>query len=127
MADVDPHATQQDLVPCIAVELRDAGFDDVEEIGRGGYGVVYRRAQPLLDRAVAVSLARGATRRCASGQTTLYDACEFADATRLLDERYQRRPEGGGVDYLAARYVVGAKIKAARGTGTQRSIALPPE
>jgi len=87
VADVDPHATQQDLVPCIAVELRDAGFDDVDEIGRGGYGVIYRCAQPLLDRGVAVSLARGATRRCASGRTTLYDAREFADATRLLDER----------------------------------------
>ncbi|HUH69077.1 MAG TPA: hypothetical protein VLZ05_09450 [Mycobacterium sp.] len=103
------------------------GFDDVEEIGRGGFGVVYRCVQPLLDRAVAASLARGATRRCASGRTTLYDAGEFGDATRLLDESYQRGPEGAGVHYLAARYVVGANIKAAREPGRKRSIALPPE
>jgi serine/threonine-protein kinase PknK len=56
MADVDPQATQHDLVPDIAAELHDSGFDDVEEIGRGGFGVVYRCAQPLLDRAVAVKV-----------------------------------------------------------------------
>jgi serine/threonine-protein kinase PknK len=56
MADVDPLATQRDLVPDISVELRQAGFDNVEEIGRGGFGVVYRCAQPTLDRAVAVKV-----------------------------------------------------------------------
>lgn len=56
MADVDPLATHRDLVPDIPAELRQAGFDDVEEIGRGGFGVVYRCAQPMLDRAVAVKV-----------------------------------------------------------------------
>ncbi len=56
MADVDPLATQRDLVPDIPAELRQAGFDDVEEIGHGGFGVVYRCAQPMLDRAVAVKV-----------------------------------------------------------------------
>ncbi|HUO40333.1 MAG TPA: protein kinase [Mycobacterium sp.] len=56
MADVDPHATQQDLIPGVAAELRGATFDDVEEIGRGGFGVVYRCAQPQLDRWVAVKV-----------------------------------------------------------------------
>jgi ATP/maltotriose-dependent transcriptional regulator MalT len=56
MADVDSHATQRDLVPEIPAELRDAGFEDVAEIGRGGFGVVYRCAQPLLDRTVAVKV-----------------------------------------------------------------------
>ncbi len=56
MADVDQDASQQDLVPDIPAELRDAGFEDVAEIGRGGFGVVYRCAQPLLDRAVAVKV-----------------------------------------------------------------------
>jgi serine/threonine-protein kinase PknK len=56
MADVDPCATQQDLIPELAVELCSAGFDDVEEIGRGGFGVVYRCAQPALDRWVAVKV-----------------------------------------------------------------------
>jgi serine/threonine-protein kinase PknK len=56
MADVDPLATHRDLVPDIPAELRQAGFDDVEEIGHGGFGVVYRCAQPTLDRAVAVKV-----------------------------------------------------------------------
>jgi len=56
MADVDPHATQRGLVPDIPAELHHAGFDDVEEIGHGGFGIVYRCAQPTLDRAVAVKV-----------------------------------------------------------------------
>src|SRR3984957_2293832 len=56
MADIDSHSTQRDLVPEIAAELRDAGFEGVAEIGRGGFGVVYRCAQPRLDRTVAVKV-----------------------------------------------------------------------
>ena len=56
MADVDPIAKQRDLIADIAAELGQAGFDDVEEIGHGGFGVVYRCAQPMLDRAVAVKV-----------------------------------------------------------------------
>lgn len=56
MTDVDPHATRRDLVPNIPAELLEAGFDNVEEIGRGGFGVVYRCVQPSLDRAVAVKV-----------------------------------------------------------------------
>ncbi|HUH68498.1 MAG TPA: protein kinase, partial [Mycobacterium sp.] len=56
MADVDPPATQRDLMPDIPAELRQAGFDDVEEIGHGGFGVVYRCGQPVLDRTVAVKV-----------------------------------------------------------------------
>ena len=37
----------------------------------------------------------------------LYETGELTEATRLLDESYQLGPEGGGVDYLAARYVTG--------------------
>lgn len=49
MADVDPRATRRDLAPDIPAELLEAGFDDVAEIGRGGFGVVYRCDQrPVL-------------------------------------------------------------------------------
>ena len=56
MADVDQHAPHRDRVPDLPAELRDAGFEDAAEIGRGGFGVVYRCAQPLLDRSVAVKV-----------------------------------------------------------------------
>jgi serine/threonine-protein kinase PknK len=47
---------QQDQILGIAAQLREAGFDDVEEIGRGGFGLVYGCRQPLLDRKVAVKV-----------------------------------------------------------------------
>src|SRR5271156_7059163 len=56
MADVDQHASPRDLFPDIPAELHNAGFEGVAEIGRGGFGVVYRCAQPLLDRTVAVKV-----------------------------------------------------------------------
>jgi ATP/maltotriose-dependent transcriptional regulator MalT len=56
MAGVDPYATQGDLVPETPAELRNAGFDDVTEIGHGGFGVVYRCVQTSLDRTVAVKV-----------------------------------------------------------------------
>jgi ATP/maltotriose-dependent transcriptional regulator MalT len=56
MAGVDPYATQGNLVPEIPADLRGAGFDDVTEIGHGGFGVVYRCVQTSLDRTVAVKV-----------------------------------------------------------------------
>jgi serine/threonine-protein kinase PknK len=54
MADADPQATQRDVLADIPAELCTAGFDDVVEIGHGGFGVVFRCVQPLLDREVAI-------------------------------------------------------------------------
>jgi ATP/maltotriose-dependent transcriptional regulator MalT len=45
----------------------------------------------------------------------LYEAGELNAATRLLEMSYELGPEGGGVDYLAARYLGSAKAKAAQG------------
>ncbi|WP_068057506.1 protein kinase domain-containing protein [Nocardia xishanensis] len=57
MTDADPFATQRDDVSgSVVAELAAAGFDDAEEIGRGGFGVVYRCAQAGLDRVVAVKV-----------------------------------------------------------------------
>ncbi|UZG60361.1 protein kinase domain-containing protein [Rhodococcus opacus] len=54
--DDDRHVTQRHVGPAIAAELEAAGFEDAEEIGRGGFGVVYRCTQPDLDRMVAVKV-----------------------------------------------------------------------
>ncbi|MFC0449213.1 protein kinase domain-containing protein [Rhodococcus jostii] len=56
MKDSDPLRTQRDVAATVADELRAAGFDNAEEIGRGGFGVVYRCSQPALQRTVAVKV-----------------------------------------------------------------------
>ncbi len=56
MAENDPLTTQRDAVRDVAGELVEAGFADPVEIGRGGYGAVYRCRQPALDRDVAVKV-----------------------------------------------------------------------
>ncbi|MFC9355753.1 protein kinase [Rhodococcus sp. NPDC057014] len=57
MADVDPFETQRhEMSPPVTAELEIAGFNDADEIGRGGFGVVYRCRQSALDRTVAVKV-----------------------------------------------------------------------
>ncbi|AWK71120.1 protein kinase [Rhodococcus oxybenzonivorans] len=56
MADLDPLATQRAVTSSLTAELEAAGFEDAVEIGRGGFGVVYRCRQPALDRSVAVKV-----------------------------------------------------------------------
>jgi serine/threonine-protein kinase PknK len=53
---LDEFATQRDLHTGIAAELAVAGFGAAEEIGRGGFGVVYRCYEYALERHVAVKL-----------------------------------------------------------------------
>lgn len=52
----DPMPTQRDLPAGIPAELEAAGFEEPEEIGQGGFGVVYRCTQRTLDRTVAVKV-----------------------------------------------------------------------
>ncbi|KAF0957257.1 protein kinase domain-containing protein [Rhodococcus sp. T7] len=51
----DPFETQR-VATTVTAELSAAGFEDAHEIGRGGFGVVYRCTQPTLDRTVAVKV-----------------------------------------------------------------------
>ncbi|MEU4837737.1 protein kinase [Nocardia testacea] len=52
----DPVRTRRESMMTVATELDAAGFEDAAEIGRGGFGVVYRCKQEPLDRTVAVKL-----------------------------------------------------------------------
>ncbi|MCU1643015.1 MAG: putative serine/threonine protein kinase [Nocardia sp.] len=56
MSDIEQPGTERDLSLDIAADLEIEGFSDAVEIGHGGFGVVYRCAQPELERAVAVKV-----------------------------------------------------------------------
>ncbi|MGV9864885.1 protein kinase domain-containing protein [Rhodococcus koreensis] len=56
MSEIEPESTQRDVGLGIALELAAEGFEDAQEVGRGGFGVVYRCEQPSLDRTVAVKV-----------------------------------------------------------------------
>jgi serine/threonine-protein kinase PknK len=76
-----------------------------------------RRFREALRVAKRAGDANSHAARLASAQLgqLLYERGEVVEADRLLDESYQLGAEGGGVEFMIARYVTGARIKAVLG------------
>ncbi|NKY76724.1 serine/threonine protein kinase, partial [Rhodococcus opacus] len=57
MSEAKPEDTQRDQGPdAVGAELEAEGFEEAHEIGRGGFGTVYRCWERSLDRVVAVKV-----------------------------------------------------------------------
>jgi len=75
----------------------------------------YREALRVAKRAGDIH-SHAARLACALLGELLYECGgEVEEADRLLDESYHLGAEGGGVEFMIARYVTGAHIKAVRG------------
>jgi non-specific serine/threonine protein kinase len=103
--DDDPLVTQRSVGAAVAAQLAAEGFEKAEEIGRGGFGVVYRCTQPNTDRIVAVKVLTA-------------DLDEVNRARFLREQRAMGRLSGhpnivnvlqvgtteGGLPYIAMQY-----------------------
>lgn len=119
-----------------AVRMRQAWAQPYHLRSRGPFTLVYGQclvgmaAMEELDIAEAERCFREAMRAAdQSGDThsrptrlaygllgeLLYERGDLTEADRLLDESYQLGAEGGVVEMMIARYVIGARIKAALG------------
>ena len=102
MAEDD--STQRDTPTGIAAELATAGFEDVQEIGRGGFGVAYRCAQRALDRTVAIKVLT------ADGRTTCNDSSassarwESSPGTRISSASFRSVLTASGRPYIVMQY-----------------------
>ncbi|MFC9834310.1 protein kinase [Rhodococcus sp. NPDC127530] len=103
--DEDPLVTQRNVGAAVVAQLEAEGFENAEEIGRGGFGVVYRCTQPGIERVVAVKVLTA-------------DLDEVNRARFLREQRAMGRLSGhpnivnvlqvgvteGGVHYIAMQY-----------------------
>jgi serine/threonine protein kinase len=100
-----------------------AGYEVLEELGRGGMGVVYKARQPALDRLVALKMIRGGA-LAGPGQVARFraEALAVARLRHPLIVHIYDVGEQDGCPFLAIEFVDGGSL-AERLNGTP----LPPD
>lgn len=109
----DCSATNGSLVEKPGCGLRLSGYGDAVEIGRGGFGVVYRATQKSLDRLVAIKLLSAA----ALDEPSLkrFDAechamAALAEHPNIVSIHDHGVSENDGRPYIVMEYVSGGTL-----------------
>jgi hypothetical protein len=96
-----------------------SGYEVLEELGRGGMGVVYRGWDPRLNRPVAIKRLLPGGRAAAARQRFLAEARLVAQLDHPHIARVYHSGEEDGQPWFAMEYVSGGSLEQALGKGPQ--------
>ncbi len=118
------YSPPSEVAPAALQELRDAGFDLLDTVARGGFGVVYRARERALERDVAIKLIDHQSSQRAGAPQPMQ---EIASLSALRHPNvvplYGSGILQGGIAYLVMPWIDGSSLRAR----LARDVQLPVE